>query len=224
MKTFFKTFYLCLALLSAEAGAQSLPNGTGAVGGHLKGRADVATYPDDSRFRDVFGARSRDLGLELRLKTAFRQGRWGFAADYQGIALNAETLRPSILVPGLPLVGTQAIDDRRRWWDLTPTIGELDGTLVIHRLDRLNVSWTGARTVLRFGRQAISWGNGLLFNPLDVFNPFDPAAVDTEYKTGDDMLYGQYLFDNGHDLQGVAVVRRDPLSGEVESVHSSLAF
>jgi len=224
LNNFFTTFSLCLALLSAEAGAQSLPNGTGSVGGHLKGRVDVTTYPEDSRYRDVFGARSRDLGLELRLKTAFRQGAWGFAADYQGIALNAETLRLATLMPGLPLAGAQAIDDRRRWWDLTHTIGDPDGTMIIHRLDRLNVSWTGARTVLRFGRQAISWGNGLLFNPVDVFNPFDPAAVDTEYKTGDDMLYGQYLFDNGNDLQGVAVVRRDPLSGEVEADHSSLAF
>ncbi|MEJ2383387.1 MAG: hypothetical protein P8Y54_03220, partial [Xanthomonadales bacterium] len=120
--------------------------------------------------------------------------------------------------------GAQPIDDRRRWWDLTHTAGDPGDTLRVHRLDRLNVSWTGARTVLRFGRQAISWGNGLLFNPMDVFNPFDPAAVDTEYKTGDDMLYGQYLFGTGDDLQGVAVVRRDPLTGEVESDQSSLAF
>ena len=45
--------------------------------------------------------------------------------------------------------------------------------------------------VMRFGRQAITWGNGLVFNAMDIFNPFDPAAVDKEYKTGDDMIYGQ---------------------------------
>jgi hypothetical protein len=48
--------------------------------------------------------------------------------------------------------------------------------------------------------------------------------VDREYKTGDDMLYGQYLFGNGSDAQAVAVVRRDPVSGEVEADQSSLAF
>jgi hypothetical protein len=78
--------------------------------------------------------------------------------------------------------------------------------------------------VMRFGRQAISWGNGMIFNPVDVFNPFDPAAVDKEYKTGDDMAYGQYLFGNGNDLQAVAIVRRNPHNGEVEKEESSLAF
>jgi len=42
----------------------------------------------------------------------------------------------------------------------------------------------------------LSWGNGLVFSPMDIVNPFDPTAVDTEYKAGDDMLYGQidYFF------------------------------
>ncbi len=94
----------------------------------------------------------------------------------------------------------------------------------MHRLDRLSVGFTTERSAWRFGRQAISWGNGMVFTPMDVFNPFDPAAVDKEYKTGDDMLYGQYGFDNGNDLQGVAVVRRDPVTGQVEQDQSSLAF
>jgi len=86
------------------------------------------------------------------------------------------------------------------------------------------VGYTTEHTAWRFGRQAISWGNGLVFTPMDVFNPFDPATVDKEYKSGDDMLYGQYLFNNGNDLQGVAIVRRNPLTGEVEQDQSSLAF
>ncbi len=58
---------------------------------------------------------------------------------------------------------------------------------------------------------------------MDIFNPFDPTAVDKEYKSGDDMLYGQYLLDNGNDVQAVAVVRRNPVSGDVEQDESSLA-
>ena len=116
------------------------------------------------------------------------------------------------------------INDDRRWWDLTYSFGDDDKTAFIHRLDRLNVGYTTDHTAWRFGRQAISWGNGMIFTPMDVFNPFDPAAVDKEYKSGDDMLYGQYLFDSGNDLQGVAIVRRDPRTGKVESDHSSLAF
>jgi hypothetical protein len=77
--------------------------------------------------------------------------------------------------------------------------------------------------VLRLGRQAVSWGNGLLFNPVDVFNPFDPTAIDTEYKTGDDMLYGQYLLPSGSDWQLVQVQRRDE-QGRANSAVSSTAL
>ncbi len=77
--------------------------------------------------------------------------------------------------------------------------------------------------MINFGRQAVSWGNGLVYNPMDFFNPFDPAAIDTEYKTGDDMLYAQYLFDTGDDLQVAWVLRRDD-AGDVEADVSSLAI
>jgi len=55
------------------------------------------------------------------------------------------------------------------------------------------------------------------------FNPFDPAAIDTEYKTGDDMLYAQYLLDSGDDVQAVWVGRRDQ-DDDVDADVSSLAF
>ncbi len=75
--------------------------------------------------------------------------------------------------------------------------------------------------MIRFGRQAISWGNGLIYTPMDFFNPFDPAAIDKEYKPGDDMLYGQYLQKNGNDLQAVWVIRRNnngDVSSDVDSI------
>ena len=81
---------------------------------------------------------------------------------------------------------------------------------------------TASKAVARIGRQAVSWGNGLIYTPMDFFNPFDPAAVDKEYKTGDDMLYGQYLVDNGDDLQAVWVIRRN-LDGDVSKNVNSLA-
>jgi len=77
---------------------------------------------------------------------------------------------------------------------------------------------------VRFGRQALSWGNGLFFAPMDLVNPFDPTTIDTEYKTGDDMLYAQYLRDNSDDLQGAIVFRRDSISGDVDSDQATVAL
>jgi hypothetical protein len=63
----------------------------------------------------------------------------------------------------------------------------------------------------------------LIYNPVDFFNPFNPAAIDTEYKTGDDMIYAQHLLDSGDDLQAVWVVRRDD-DEDIASQNASLAF
>ncbi len=120
--------------------------------------------------------------------------------------------------------GADVINDDRRWFNLTHEISNKNKNASLVRLDRISIGYTGDKTVVRFGRQAISWGNGLLFTPMDILNPFDPAAVDKEYKSGDDMLYGQYLLDNGNDLQAVTVVRRNPVSGDVEQDQSSLAL
>ncbi len=94
----------------------------------------------------------------------------------------------------------------------------------MHRLDRLAVGYTGERVVLRIGRQAISWGNGLFYAPMDLVNPFDPAAIDTEFKAGDDLLYAQYLRGSGDDVQAAVVFRRDPASSNVERNQATTAI
>jgi len=205
---------------AADAGTAA----TIAFGGHAKYDFLLQSWPSNSIFRDVLGASSSSNYLEARLKSAATRGRWNFALDYQLIAVHSDTLQLSDQLPGTALPVGGVIDDGSRWWDLTWRNGDGDHTAFVHRIDRLSVAYTTDRTVWRFGRQAISWGNGLLFTPMDVFNPFDPAAVDKEYKTGDDMLYGQYLLDSGGDIQGVAIVRRDPRSGEVEADQGSLAI
>jgi len=219
----------CLSSLTAQTlFAQSATDTRAATdwnfGGHAKYQFIYQDYPANSVFNELLGSRAIDNNLEIRLKFSAGRERWDFKADYQFITLHGDTLQLAAQLPGAPLPVNNVINDDRRWWDLTYSFGDDDKTAMIHRLDRLNVGFTTEHTAWRFGRQAISWGNGLVFTPMDVFNPFDPAAVDKEYKTGDDMLYGQYLFNSGNDLQGVAIVRRDPLTGDVEKDQSSLAF
>jgi len=88
-------------------------------------------------------------------------------------------------------------------------------TYVTNTIDRLNVSVTSDRFVLKLGRQAITWGNGLVFHPGDILAPFSPGAVDTSYKTGADMVYGQVLFDSGADIQAVWVPRAATTGGPI---------
>ena len=192
-------------------------------GGHFKGRWLTTTYPDDSLFRDSVGAVGNDQSGSLRLKFSANPGPLQLQADYQLVGQHGDSLELAREYEGLFLIPPAAPDDEYRWWDLTHEISSSDSTVVTQRLDRLHLAWTGNKTVVRFGRQAVSWGNGLIYNPMDFLNPFDPAAVDTEYKVGDDMLYGQYLLDSGNDWQFVRVQRRDD-GGDVTSDVSSTAL
>lgn len=194
------------------------------AGGHLKYQLMAWAYPQNSSFRKTLGEHSAAQALDLRLNFAADSGPWDFKLDYQFNLLHAESLSLESGLSGGARPDTGIIDDRRRWWGLTDAQTHGGQLAVVNRLDRLSVGYTTAHSAWRLGRQAISWGNGMVYTPMDIFNPFDPAAVDKEYKSGDDMLYGQWLFANGDDLQGVAVVRRDPLSGEVERDQSSIAL
>jgi hypothetical protein len=181
-------------------------------GGHSKLRLLAQSYADDSLYRDLAGASSVDTAGELRLNLSAKNDKWSLHADYQLIALNSE------FIPlGLP-------DDNSRLFDLTNFLKDGNDNAILHRLDRFWVGYTGEKTVVRFGRQALSWGNGLIFAPMDLVNPFDPTTIDTEYKTGDDMLYVQRLRDSGDDVQAAVVFRRDALSGDVESDEATIAL
>lgn len=191
-------------------------------GGHAKYFFQLNTFPDDSIFLDVVDSPSVDHFGDLRLKFGGRKDRVGLAADYQLLAGKGDGFIIAGSLPGSVLIPQRIPSDRFRLMDLTHVITQNDDSVVVHRLDRLYVDITTTNAVARFGRQAVSWGNGLVYTPMDFFNPFDPTAVDKEYKTGDDMVYGQYLRQNGDDLQAVWVIRRDA-NGEVSSDVDSIA-
>ncbi|MDJ0812908.1 MAG: hypothetical protein QNJ23_04215 [Woeseiaceae bacterium] len=197
-----------LFLFAAAAGAEDSPF---EFDGHTKLRAVGQTYPDDSLLRDLAGSSSLDTIGELRLNLAAKKYDWSFHADYQALGLYSE-----FLALGLP-------NDDRRLFDFTKVVADGSDYALVHRLDRFWAGYAGRKLVVRAGRQALSWGNGLYFHPLDLVNPFDPTTIDTEYKTGDDMVYAQYLRDNGDDLQAAVVFRRDPLTGERRSDEGTVA-
>lgn len=214
-------FLVAFLLLSAAA---AVADSKMELGGHTKLSLTGQAYPDRSLFRDLVGSSTLDVTGDLRLNLQRSVGRWSFDAAYQLLVLDGDSVDlgralpegADIFFPGLP-------DDGRRLFDLTDVIRDSGKTIALHRLDRLTVGYTSEKAVFRFGRQALSWGNGLFYAPMDLVNPFDPAAVDTEYKGGDDMLYVQFLRDSGDDVQGAYVARRNPASGDVEANEATAA-
>ncbi len=192
------------------------------IGGHTKLVVTGQSWPDDSIVRDIIGDTSVDGQGDLRFNLELRKSGWSFDLNYQLAALAGDSIElgnslpPGPFNPGLP-------NDDRRLFNLTDTVTSNADSAIVHRLDRLWVGYTSEKTVVRFGRQALSWGNGLFYAPMDLVNPIDPSTIDTEYKSGDDMLYLQYLTDSGADLQGAYVFRRKLLTGDVDEDEATIA-
>jgi len=218
---------LAAALLlcaGSSAQAETKKKKSWRLGGRTAVRFQATSFPDDSLFRELTGASALDAVFDGRLVFGAKVGGWDFKADYQLIGLYGDRISYSRdFPPELQVLFGRLPNDDRRLFDLTHVFTDHGKFAALQRLDRLSVGFTAEKGVVRFGRQAISWGNGMIYTPMDIFNPFDPAAVDKEFKNGDDMLYGQFLRNNGDDAQGVMVFRRDLLTGNVEADQGSLA-
>lgn len=213
-----------VALLAFAEGALG-GDATTSLTGRVSPRIALTTYPADSAFQEIFGSTSIDSAIDSRFVFRAGRNRWSLDVDYQLIGIYADRLEFTRELPeDLQVLFPHLPSDRTRLFDLTYVFTDSGKSAALQRLDRLAVGYATENAVVRFGRQAITWGNGLIYNVMDIFNPFDPAAVDKEYKTGDDMLYGQYLFSGGNDVQGVMVFRRNPITEDVEADQSSLAF
>ena len=192
-------------------------------GGHVKYFYSYSDFPDNSVYADSANPYRESLG-NLRLKAESHSDNWDGRLHYVLNGLYSTELSNCLFRGGLAGRGcAELASDQTQLFDLSSVISESDNSVLFQRIDRLVLAYATENVVTRAGRQAISWGNGMVYNPLDLFNPFPPDAIDTEYKRGEDMLYMQGLFGNGSDLQGLYIPRRDPSSGDVSSQHSALA-
>ena len=205
-----RSLALTFLLLASAVAADDLDTD---FGGHTKLRLVGQSFPDNSLYRDFAGATALDVTADLRLNLQLNSGRWTFDTAYQLVGLQGDSLE----------FGGGAPNDERRLFNLSDVITDGSDSAVLHRLDRLWIGYASEKAVVRLGRQALSWGNGLVYAPMDLVNPFDPTSIDTEYKAGDDMLYLQYLQDNGNDVQVAYVARRNLVTGDVESDEATAA-
>ena len=203
------------------AGADSLNS---IFGGNLKSTVLLQQIPRSSVFYDTSGGTSVDATANLRLTAKARRERWSFNLDYQLIGVHGDLQDIQLPLFADSVSPVTLPDDQRRWFDLTQSFDKSGRMQSLHRLDRVWLGYSTPNTVVRLGRQALSWGNGLFYSPMDIVNPFDPAAIDTEYKAGDDMLYVQRLLPTGNDIEAAWVIRRDPFTGKAASNQATTAL
>jgi hypothetical protein len=180
---------------------------------------DAGEFSADDSLEAALGAQQRNDSLAaLRLTWEPREGPWSLSVHAVLTAEQGPDVRlataESVLGPAPPAT----------WFDLETRSVASGPAAAAAAIDRLAVSWSGRDVVVRAGRQALSWGSGLVFRPMDPFDPFSPAALDTEWKPGVDMLYVQKLFADGSDLQLVLAPRPERYGAAPTADASSAAL
>lgn len=187
------------------------------VGGHIKFQSGASFYseaesPDDTAVGQ--------LDARLLVADQFESFSYDLHAETLGLISSEPFMTAGTAGVFASLSGIENREERRLF-DATKDLVSSSHADMLVRIDRAAVTYHSGNTVIRIGRQALSWGNGLLFQVLDVVNPFSPADVIKAYKSGDDMLYGQWLAPGGEDIQGALLPRRDPVTGDVSDNESS---
>lgn len=128
-------------------------------------------------------AESYTLDLNrLRLEVRGRPADWfGYEVQYDNEALLGSylaTVQFAQLKAARPAT----------YWDMEGNYLDSQSLLMRHRIHRGFVSLNTAAVDAFLGRQRIAWGSGRMWNPTDLFNPYNPAQLEREERTGVDAV------------------------------------
>ena len=105
------------------------------------------------------------------------------------------------------IMGDQHSSDLFRYKELgNDLLNESDtttSTIIRYEMDRLYYRYHFDTFSLSAGRQAIDWGSGRFWQPLNLFGAFAPTALDTDYKPGIDVLTADYFPSHLSSFTGV---------------------
>lgn len=189
--------------------------------GEVKAQYQYSEYSDSSITSTLGDNTLSESLLDLRLKSSIIHNNWQATAHYQINTITGSAVEVNKqLFTNLPIITSQL---NNQLFDLSHTISEDENSFTQQNIDRLFISYSTDKSVIKFGRQALSWGNGIVFHPMDLFNPFSADAIDTSYKRGTDMLYTQWLFDSGSDASFLLVPRRNSITNKLDTSESSIA-
>ena len=186
----------------------------------LKWFTTLSALPPDDVRRTLTHTPTLDHSADIRLMFKHQGGPWSFEVDHATTWVQGDSYGVGGLTQGS--LDRAPDSDAARLMSLTWDLDEGRSHRAFHRLDRFAMSYRNNGWGVTVGRQAVSWGSGRVFQPLDLFNPFGPTAVDRDYKPGDDVILVERLFPNGSDLQLLTVGRRR--DGSVRGDESSYAL
>lgn len=197
-RVFLWTWFVAGIAAGHQAHAQS------ELTARFKWFSSAAALPATDVQRREQGTPAYDHNADIRVLLRREAGRLRFIGDYSLTWVSGD----SFAFGDSAHLDERPTEDSNRRMNLTQTLDEGSRHLTVHRFDRLAVEYRDERVAITVGRQAVSWGSGHVFQPMDLFNPFAPTAVDRDYKPGDDIVLIERAFAHG-TLQLLHVARRE---------------
>ena len=181
MSRVFRSLAAIVALLAGSARAAD----TSDFNGYLKAFGSVTDVRDsDQRLGYADDAYAFDNADRLRLRMEYRPtDEVSMGAHYEAYLQWGDSVRIQRRIEAPIRM------ERRRFLDLESEILDEDAIRARHGLDRLWMRWEpDRRAQMTVGRQAVSWGTGLVWSPTDIFSAFAPTEIDREEKLGVDVV------------------------------------
>lgn len=151
--------------------------------------------------------RRRDAGLSLTRARAAAQAVWKDRV-YAEVVYDHEVYTGSGL-RGLSYRVAQAIGTQT-WLDADRVYSRHRDAEWRHALYRAWVRFESERFELTLGRQRIPLGVGRLWNPVDLFNPIFPLAIEGDQRIGQDAIRARFRLVRGLWLEGIWSPQDDP--------------
>lgn len=201
---------LCAAILAPSSAAADVvlvekEGGSFTLGGYVRSTSGVQTFEhwriaDDLLDEAAFGS---NVGVG-RLEWTGTVGDRLTVDLHQRVLWRVQAENAAIFGTGLG-VGVSRPPDGNV--DLSTVLIDTGQTYAEHDIDRLSLRIYLDRADLYIGRQAIGWGNALLFPVADVWTRFSPFELDTAEKRGVDALRVILAPSYDWELEFVAVDR-----------------
>ncbi len=158
------------------------------IGGYLK-NLTTYTYSSERRGFDNYSK------IRLKLEASWKK-RIKATLHYEIAMLNGESIRDEA-------TRVSASGDPDKFLDFYWGLNSDRYVVASHALDRAYLSFFTDYFSLMAGRQRIAWGVAHFISPTDLFNPFNPADIDKEERSGVDAVLGEIPLG---DFSGLSLV------------------
>ena len=177
------TYRVCLILFVCVHGVTLAQGPDLTAGGYLKDLIGLYEVPRDT---GVWTPGNFQNTLQNRINIRYYPADdLNFSCGIRTLLIYQKNLNPDGIY-------TDVLKETGDLLDLTLVLIDQRDVVLVSQIDRLYLDWVSGPFQAIIGRQRIAWGTNLVWNPTDVFNPYNVLDFDYEERPGVDAMRAQY--------------------------------